>query len=778
MSDILITPNRGTSNAPTIQFSGSVNASASIRLEVLPEGQVAFMGRSGSLFSISDSLQGSLMAVSDISGLPILEVFSDDRVVMGKFNTNALVVTGSNVGIGKVPRNAKLDVSGSVVITGSLNTTLGATIQTLTVGLGAGSIASNTAVGFQALFSNTTGNENTAVGLEALYSNTSGQMNTATGRQALYNNTTGNDNTANGRGALRFNTTGARNTAMGRSALITNTTGNDNTAVGYFALLNNTTGNYNTANGYQSLYSNTTGSGNTANGYDALYSNTTGIDNTAMGLQALRSNTTGSYNTANGYTALYSNTTGNSNTAIGREALYSNTTGNNNTATGIQVLRNNTTGINNTATGVNALFTNTTGANNTTIGGNGLYSNTTGNENTSIGRNSLQNNTTGTSNTAIGYNAGLGITTGNYNTIIGANVTGLASSLSNNIIIADGLGNRRINIDDSGNVAIGKTAPFNALLDVNGNVSITGSLNISVNARVSGGALRVRFQSALDGIRFTSGSSDFGGGGIFLSNSRMNFSAGSGTPNGFVFNTNATSNAVFIRDDGSLNVFGSGSFGKTAPINATLDISGKAIISGSATMLTLVGSSITAFGAYINAVGTGRVGVSSAVMFVGGQSGMATTIQANNANVITIDTSHNVGIGKTTPNNAKLDVSGSVVITGSLTVTGTSIPQNSQSATYTLIASDANKHIYHPSADTTARTWTIPSNATVAYDIGTAITFVNDTSAGVITISITTDTLVLAGTGTTGSRTLAANGVATAIKVTSTRWIISGTGLT
>lgn len=106
------------------------------------------------------------------------------------------------------------------------------------------------------------------------------------------------------------------------------------------------------------------------------------------------------------------------------------------------------------------------------------------------------------------------------------------------------------------------------------------------------------------------------------------------------------------------------------------------------------------------------------------------------------------------------------------------IPQNSQSAAYTLVLGDAGKHIFHPSADTTARIWTIPANASVAYPIGTTITFINQNSAGTITISITTDTLRLAGAGTTGSRTLAANGVATAVKVTSTEWIISGTGLT
>ena len=109
---------------------------------------------------------------------------------------------------------------------------------------------------------------------------------------------------------------------------------------------------------------------------------------------------------------------------------------------------------------------------------------------------------------------------------------------------------------------------------------------------------------------------------------------------------------------------------------------------------------------------------------------------------------------------------------------GGGIPQNSQSSSYTTVLADAGKHIFHPSADTTARTWTIDSNANVAYPVGTAITFVNQNAAGVITIAITSDTMRLAGAGTTGSRALAANGIATALKVVSTEWIISGTGLT
>lgn len=105
------------------------------------------------------------------------------------------------------------------------------------------------------------------------------------------------------------------------------------------------------------------------------------------------------------------------------------------------------------------------------------------------------------------------------------------------------------------------------------------------------------------------------------------------------------------------------------------------------------------------------------------------------------------------------------------------IPQNSQSAAYTCVLADAGKHIYHPSTDANARTFTIPANSSVAYPIGTAISFVNMTSQ-VVSIAITTDTMYLAGTGTTGTRSLAQYGTATALKLTSTTWIISGAGLT
>jgi len=104
------------------------------------------------------------------------------------------------------------------------------------------------------------------------------------------------------------------------------------------------------------------------------------------------------------------------------------------------------------------------------------------------------------------------------------------------------------------------------------------------------------------------------------------------------------------------------------------------------------------------------------------------------------------------------------------------IPENSNSANYTTVLSDAGKFIYHPASDANARTFTIAANASVAYTLGTVISFVN-LSANALTIAIASDTMYLAGAGTTGSRTLAQYGCCTALKTDTTAWIISGTNL-
>ena len=99
MPDLIITPNRGyLTGIPTINFIGA--SGSGILLQILQDGSLAFIGNQGGLFSIQDSLTGSLMSVNNIAGLPILEVFDTDKVVLGEFGTNAFVVSGSGTAFG------------------------------------------------------------------------------------------------------------------------------------------------------------------------------------------------------------------------------------------------------------------------------------------------------------------------------------------------------------------------------------------------------------------------------------------------------------------------------------------------------------------------------------------------------------------------------------------------------------------------------------------------------------------------------------------------------
>ena len=196
---------------------------------------------------------------------------------------------------------SQLEISGATIaLNGATTFAADASINSLTVGLGGGNVASNS-----------------AFGLNALQANTTGVSNTAAGRTALANNTIGNNNTATGLGALRLNTEGTNNTATGVGALYLNISGNNCTATGVSALYANTTGTNNVATGLSALRFNTEGINNTATGAGALYQNTFGNNNTATGFGALRLNTVGINNTAAGVSALYNNTIGSGNIGIG-----------------------------------------------------------------------------------------------------------------------------------------------------------------------------------------------------------------------------------------------------------------------------------------------------------------------------------------------------------------------------------------------------------------------------------------------------------------------------
>jgi hypothetical protein len=96
------------------------------------------------------------------------------------------------------------------------------------------------------------------------------------------------------------------------------------------------------------------------------------------------------------------------------------------------------------------------------------------------------------------------------------------------------------------------------------------------------------------------------------------------------------------------------------------------------------------------------------------------------------------------------------------------LPQSTKTASYTLALADAGYHI-----SITTGGIVIPANGSVAFPIGTTIVIFNN-SATAQNISITTDTLRLAGTATTGTRSLAQRGLATLVKVAATEWVASG----
>jgi trimeric autotransporter adhesin len=215
-----------------------------------------------------------------------------------------------------------------------------------------GAVGGNTALGNNALDSVNVGAggiNNTAVGFNALRADTSGQYNVAVGSFALASNTTGDFNMAIGTEALRDNNANF-NLAIGFRVGFMNTTGNHLTGIGAAALRNNTTGSDNTAIGATAMRENTTGEGNTAIGAGALASNLAGNDNTAVGLNALNANIGGA-NVAVGENALAANTLGAVNTAVGSLSLNSNTTGTENTAVGRRALQLLNGGHENTAIG-------------------------------------------------------------------------------------------------------------------------------------------------------------------------------------------------------------------------------------------------------------------------------------------------------------------------------------------------------------------------------------------------------------------------------------------
>jgi hypothetical protein len=224
-------------------------------------------------------------------------------------------------------------IGSTTASTGAFTTlTTTGTINNLTVGRGAGAVSTNTAVGANALTTNSSGSGQTAIGYNALRSETTATNNTVVGTNAGYSTTTGSDLAAVGQGALFTNTTGDQNTAIGAGSLFSNTTASNNTAVGYQAGYSNQTGARSVLVGGGAGYTATALDGDTHIGFSAGNAQTTGFANTFVGSRSLsgsnqgagNSLTTGIYNTFIGGSAGSAITTGSRNTILGN---YSGNTG-------------------------------------------------------------------------------------------------------------------------------------------------------------------------------------------------------------------------------------------------------------------------------------------------------------------------------------------------------------------------------------------------------------------------------------------------------------------
>jgi hypothetical protein len=348
-----------------------------------------------------------------------------------KFNPSLIAAANNDVLVG-------LDINPTFTNGSSTGVTnYGLRVQGIGIGRGGASQITNTVMGNSALSKNTSsGIYNTAIGYQALLSNTSGMTNTAIGAWSSVLNSTGSDNTAVGFNSLYSNASGASNTAIGSNALNNLTTGNYNIGIGPYANYYNSTGSNNIAIGYQTIYSISTNntSDNIAIGYRSLYSSPTGNNNTAVGSQTLYSNTSGLGNAAFGYQSLYYNQTGTYNTALGFNSGNASTS--NVLTKGVYI-------------GANAAPKSSSNTNEIVIGadgsGNGTNSTSIGNTSTQQSRiygaltvvpNDANVNVTGTSSTISAQNArSAGYGGGSLNLNAG---NGWTTGLGGNIVLTPG----------------------------------------------------------------------------------------------------------------------------------------------------------------------------------------------------------------------------------------------------------------------------------------------------------------------------------------------------
>jgi hypothetical protein len=171
--------------------------------------------------------------------------YTDGQLLIGNSTGNTLtkatLTAGTNVTITNAAGAITIAASGGGGASAATPTSIGTVYGSMTSGSGSPYL---TALGYLAGYLNT-GAANSAVGYAALYVNTSGEDNVSVGMQSMLANTTGNANVAVGKKALQANTTGSYNTAVGYQPMFSATTGANNTCIGLYAGYDLTTGSSN-----------------------------------------------------------------------------------------------------------------------------------------------------------------------------------------------------------------------------------------------------------------------------------------------------------------------------------------------------------------------------------------------------------------------------------------------------------------------------------------------------------------------------------------------------
>jgi hypothetical protein len=249
--------------------------------------------------------------------------------------------------------------------------------------------------------------------------------------------------------------------------------------------------------------------------------------------------------------------------------------------------------------------------------------------------------------------------------------------------------------------------------------------------------------------------------------------------------------------------------GKTLSVAGTLTVSGSATVSGSLVIPAASSPSQTAEGSVVwdsdddlLTIGTGA-GRKTVVNTDSTQTLTNKTLTApvistiSNTGTVTLPTSTDTLVGRATTdtltnktltspvvNTATISggtinnaiIGGSTPAAGTFTTVADSkgdvrlIPQNAQTSSYALVASDAGKHI-----SITTGGVTVPASV---FAVGDAISIYNNSGSAQTITQGASVTLRFVGTATTGNRTLAQYGLCTVLCVASNVFVIIGGGVT